>query len=80
MGLDPKERLQFKRYLHGVAQEKVVILSTHIISDAEDLADRVLLLKEGKVVLQGEVDEILEQRTKAQIPQTLDDVFMELNC
>ena len=80
VGLDPKERLQFKQYLHGVAQEKVVILSTHIISDAEDLADRVLLLKEGKVVLQGEVDEILEQRTKAQIPQTLDDVFMELNC
>lgn len=79
VGLDPKERLQFKQYLHEVAPKKVIILSTHIVSDAEDLADRVVLLKKGRLVLQGEVSTILEQCAKTQLSQSLNDIFMELN-
>ena len=52
-GLDPKERVRFRNLLSEYAGDKIVILSTHIVSDIEAIADEVLLMKKGKVVLQG---------------------------
>lgn len=57
-GLDPKERVRFRNLLSSYAGDKIVLLSTHIVSDAEAIADEVLLMKKGKFVLQGAVSEL----------------------
>lgn len=60
-GLDPKERVRFRNLLSEYAGDKIVILSTHIVSDVEAIADEVLLMKKGKFVLQGAVQELTEK-------------------
>ena len=60
-GLDPKERVRFRNLLSEYARDKIVILSTHIVSDIEAIADEVLLMKKGKFVLQGTVQELTEK-------------------
>lgn len=57
-GLDPKERVRFRNLLADYAGDKIVILSTHIVSDIEAIADRVLVMKKGKFVLQGTITEL----------------------
>lgn len=49
-GLDPEERVRFRALLRSLVAERLVILSTHIISDIEAAADRVLLLREGRLI------------------------------
>ncbi|MDE7274286.1 MAG: ABC transporter ATP-binding protein [Lachnospiraceae bacterium] len=60
-GLDPKERVRFRNLLSDYAGDKIVILSTHIVSDIEAIADEVLLMKKGKFVLQGSVPELIKK-------------------
>mgnify|MGYP003291615009 FL=1 len=60
-GLDPKERVRFRNLLSEYAGDKIVILSTHIVSDIEAIADEVLLMKKGKFVLQRTVQELTEK-------------------
>lgn len=60
-GLDPKERVRFRNLLSDYAGDKIVILSTHIVSDIEAIADEVLLMKKGKFVLQGTVSELTQK-------------------
>ena len=57
-GLDPKERVRFRNLLSEYAGDKIVLLSTHIVSNVEAIADEVLLMKKGKFVLQGTVPEL----------------------
>ncbi len=62
VGLDPKERLNFRKLLKQISKERTVILSTHIVSDLNDIADYVLILKEGCVVENKKMDsESLEE-------------------
>lgn len=60
-GLDPKERVRFRNLLSGYAKNKIVILSTHIVSDVEAIADEVLIMKKGKIMLQGTVPELIQK-------------------
>ena len=57
-GLDPKERVRFRNLLSDSAGERIVILSTHIVSDIEAIADEVLFMKKGRFILQGTVPEL----------------------
>ncbi|MCI8284429.1 MAG: ABC transporter ATP-binding protein [Firmicutes bacterium] len=50
-GLDPKERIRFRNIISDFAKEKVVILSTHIVSDVSYIADTILMMKQGKFIL-----------------------------
>lgn len=52
-GLDPKERVRFRELIADVGKENIVLLSTHIISDIEHIADIVLMMKDGKLIWQG---------------------------
>ena len=58
-GLDPKERVRFRNILSEFATDKIVLLSTHIVSDIEAIADQVFLMKKGSFVLQGSVEELV---------------------
>lgn len=49
-GLDPNERIRFKNLIADISKNKIVILSTHIISDVEFIANEVLVMKEGVLV------------------------------
>jgi ABC-2 type transport system ATP-binding protein len=57
-GLDPKERIRFRNLLSKISTNRIVLLSTHIVSDIEFIAKEVLILKEGQLV-------------KKETPQTL---------
>ena len=49
-GLDPKERVRFRNLISSLAENRIVILSTHIVSDVEETADYILVMNEGKVL------------------------------
>lgn len=60
-GLDPKERVRLRNLLADYAGDKIVILSTHIVSDIEAIADKVLLMKKGRFILQGTIPELIRK-------------------
>ena len=53
-GLDPKERVRFRNLIADLGKENIVLLSTHIVSDIEHIADKVLMMKDGQLIYQGE--------------------------
>jgi ABC-type multidrug transport system ATPase subunit len=58
-GLDPEERVRFRNLLSDLAGERIVILSTHIVSDVEAVAGRIALLARGSLVAVGEAGELV---------------------
>jgi ABC-type multidrug transport system ATPase subunit len=52
-GLDPQERVRFRELLRSLARERIILLSTHIVSDLETIADRIAILVRGHIVAQG---------------------------
>ena len=61
VGLDPKERVKFRKLLSNLSREKIVILSTHIVSDVESIADEILILKDGRLQTRGTPYELLTE-------------------
>ncbi len=57
-GLDPKERVRFRNLIAELSNEAIVILSTHIVSDVEHIADRILMMKNGQFVFDGTLEDI----------------------
>ena len=49
-GLDPKERVRFRNLISELSKDRIVILSTHIVSDVETIANRVIMLKDRKIL------------------------------
>lgn len=56
-GLDPKERVRFRNLIEELGKSSIVLLSTHIVSDIEHIADTVLMMKDGKMIYQGRWEE-----------------------
>lgn len=59
-GLDPEERNRFHAILNKVADDKVIILSTHIVEDVSDLCYELAILNKGKIQLVGTPDELID--------------------
>lgn len=57
-GLDPYERIRLRNFISEIAGNKIVIFATHVVSDIEFIAKEVLLLKEGKLIHKGAVEEL----------------------
>lgn len=49
-GLDPKERVRFRNLIESLGNESIVLLSTHIVSDIEHIADRVIMIRDGQLI------------------------------
>ena len=49
-GLDPKERNQFFQLLSEMSKDKIILLSTHIVSDVEAIADQIMIMKKGCLI------------------------------
>ena len=56
-GLDPKERVRFRNLIGKLGKDSIVLLSTHIVSDIEHIADEVLMMKDGTLIYNGTWDE-----------------------
>ena len=55
-GLDPQERIRFRELISVLGRDRIVLLSTHIVSDLEHTADRLMIMKEGRLIRQGKWD------------------------
>lgn len=49
-GLDPRERVRIRNFIKELAQDRIVLLATHIVTDIESISDQVLLLKKGRLL------------------------------
>lgn len=69
-GLDPRERARLRDHIYRLAQDRIVLLATHIVSDIEAIADSILLLRQGKLLRAGTATELI-----ATLPETLTPVL-----
>lgn len=60
-GLDPKERVRFRNLISAFAKDRIVILSTHIVSDVEFIAEEIIMMKSGQIVHFGKPHEITSE-------------------
>lgn len=58
-GLDPSERIRFRNLISELAEDRIVLLSTHIVSDIEYIANDILLMKDGQIIVSGTSEEII---------------------
>ncbi len=71
-GLDPKERINLRNYIRQLSEDKIILLATHVVSDVETIADRILILKDGELVADDEPKKLVE----AAQGENLEDVYM----
>lgn len=67
-GLDPKERVRFRTLIEEQGKESIVLLSTHIVSDVEHIAGRILMVKDGQLIYDG---------SAADTPQDLEEFYLQ---
>ena len=60
-GLDPGERVRFRNFISEFSHDRIVLISTHIVSDVEYIATRNAIMKDGKIVDVGSTDELVKQ-------------------
>lgn len=58
-GLDPKERIKFRNIISRMGADRIILLSTHIVSDVEHIANTILIMKNGQLIHEGSLEEIL---------------------
>lgn len=58
-GLDPKERIRFRNIISSLSKDRIIIMSTHIVTDVEYIADEILLMKEGQLRASGDIEKML---------------------
>lgn len=73
-GLDPKQRVIVRRLISSLSKDKIIIVSTHIVSDIESIADKVIMIKSGEIIENGTVEELCAKTEKD--GGTLEDLYM----
>ena len=74
-GLDPKQRVVTRNLISRLSKDKIVIISTHIVSDIETIADRILLIKQGELIDEGTVPELCEKVRDGE--KNLENLYMQ---
>ena len=73
-GLDPEERITVRNMLSELAKERIVILSTHIVSDIEAVASRILMLKDGSLIFDNTPHKLIAKADGCVWEYTLDSI------
>ncbi len=60
-GLDPKERIRTRELIKSIAEDRIVIVATHIVSDIEMIADEIILMKNGQLIEKNKYEELCEK-------------------
>jgi len=80
-GLDPNERIRFRNLISELSEERVVLLSTHIVSDVEYIAGKILLMKDGRISITGTAQELTatmpERVWACQVPKEHVDAYLK---
>jgi len=61
VGLDPEERVRFRNLISDMANESIIILSSHIVSDIDTIADKVAIMKNGSLLTHGNQEDLIAQ-------------------
>ena len=77
VGLDPRERVNFRELVTNVAKAKTVIIATHIVSDLEKLASEIIFLNHGKIVESGTLQELYE-KYRGEGEPSVEKIYMNL--
>ena len=82
-GLDPNERIRFRNLISELSEDRLVLLSTHIVSDIEYIANEIWLMKDGKILHKGSIDELINSMSEAVweclVPKNMVPNFMEIS-
>lgn len=73
-GLDPKQRVIVRRLISSLSKDRIIIVSTHIVSDIESIADKIIMIKSGEIIENGTVSELCAKTEK--VGGTLEDLYM----
>ena len=80
-GLDPNERIRFRNLISELSEDRLVLLSTHIVSDIEYIANEIWLMKDGKILHKGSIDELINSMSETVweclVPKNMVPNFME---
>lgn len=60
-GLDPKERVRFRNIISSLGKDRIVLLSTHIVSDVDYIADQILIMQKGAIIRKGTQRQLAEE-------------------
>lgn len=60
-GLDPKERIRIRNFISEIAEDKIVLISTHVVSDIEFIAKEIILLKSGQLVSHDTCNNLIKE-------------------
>ena len=78
-GLDPKERIRFSNIISDMSNDKIVLWSTHIVSDIEAIASELIIIKKGEILRTGKIDEIIDEANDKVWEVTVEqDLFSQL--
>ncbi len=79
-GLDPGERIRFRNLISEISEDRIVLLSTHIVSDIEYIANKILLMKDGKIEISGTAEDIIGSMAESvwicDVPKDRLDLYM----
>lgn len=79
-GLDPNERIRFRNLISELSEERLVLLSTHIVSDIEYIANEILLMKNGEIALSGTAERLIQSMPdrvwSLKAPKTMVDSYL----
>lgn len=70
VGLDPEQRIDIRNFLKSYSQKHTVIVSTHLVEDLAVIADRVIVLNEGIILLDGKMDNLLQYANREDLMVT----------
>ena len=74
-GLDPKERIRVKKIMSELAKDKIVIIATHIVPDIENIANEIIILKDGILREKNTPEELIRKYAEN---GDLEDVYMNI--
>ena len=74
-GLDPKQRVIIRNMVSDLGHEKIIIISTHIVSDIETIAKEILFIKEGRLIDSGRIHDLTEKVTEGE--KALENLYMQ---
>ena len=74
-GLDPKERVRLREVMASIAEEKIIVFATHVVSDVESVAKKIIILRQGEIVCQGSKVELIDRYPSA---ASVEDVYMNI--
>ncbi len=78
VGLDPEERIRFQEILRKISKDNTIILSTHIVSDVENICNKFIIMSEGDILINGDKQDI-KNRAEGKIYEVLADNIEDID-